>query len=387
MVNVLGIGLDYLMLLDDKVRGDVRERQLEYAKRLESLTLIVYSPKELGLKNQKWADNLWIYPTNSKNKMAFILDALKIAKKICRARKRDVITTEDPFTTGFVGYLLKRKFKIPLNVQMHIDFYDNPYWIEDEKINRVFNKMGKWLVKRADTLRMGTSREKKKLENIGIPVEKLYVIPVDSKPGNFGRVSGEQIRNKYCKNKFNKMILFVGRFTRQKDIPTLLRTFSLVMKNLPATLLVLVGTGKEENNLKTLVDALNLTQNTIFAGAIPHNLIPEYLAACDVFVIPSIFEGTCIALAEAAMSGKPIVSTDVAGVDDLMINGKPGYIVRQRDYREMAEKIMYLLNNPQKAKNLGELARNYVERQFDENKDIDGLINLWEHTAEIKVKK
>jgi len=387
MVNVLGIGLDYLMLLDDKVRGDVRERQLEYAKRLESLTLIVYSPKELGLKNQKWADNLWIYPTNSKNKMAFILDALKIAKKICRARKRDVITTEDPFTTGFVGYLLKRKFKIPLNVQMHIDFYDNPYWIEDEKINRVFNKMGKWLVKRADTLRMGTSREKKKLENIGIPVEKLYVIPVDSKPGNFGRVSGEQIRNKYCKNKFNKMILFVGRFTRQKDIPTLLRTFSLVMKNLPATLLVLVGTGKEENNLKTLVDALNLTQNTIFAGAIPHNLIPEYLAACDVFVIPSIFEGTCIALAEAAMSGKPIVSTDVAGVDDLMINGKTGYIVRQRDYREMAEKIMYLLNNPQKAKNLGELARNYVERQFDENKDIDGLINLWEHTAEIKVKK
>jgi len=387
MVNVLGIGLDYLMLLDDKVRGDVRERQLEYAKRLESLTLIVYSPKELGLKNQKWADNLWIYPTNSKNKMAFILDALKIAKKICRARKRDVITTEDPFTTGFVGYLLKRKFKIPLNVQMHIDFYDNPYWIEDEKINRVFNKMGKWLVKRADTLRMGTSREKKKLENIGIPVEKLYVIPVDSKPGNFGRVSGEQIRNKYCKNKFNKMILFVGRFTRQKDIPTLLRTFSLVMKNLPATLLVLVGTGKEENNLKTLVDALNLTQNTIFAGAIPHNLIPEYLAASDVFVVPSIFEGTCIALAEAAMSGKPIVSTDVAGVDDLMINGKTGYIVRQRDYREMAEKIMYLLNNPQKAKNLGELARNYVERQFDENKDIDGLINLWEHTAEIKVKK
>ncbi|MEA3369463.1 MAG: hypothetical protein U9Q24_03845, partial [Candidatus Ratteibacteria bacterium] len=139
MVNVLGIGLDYLMLQDDKVRGDVRKRQLEYAGHLESLTLIVYSPKNLGLKRQKWSDNLEIYPTNSKSKLTFIFDAVRIGKKILKGKRIDVITTEDPFITGLAGYRLKRIFNIPLNIQIHIDFCDNPYWIKDEKINYFFN--------------------------------------------------------------------------------------------------------------------------------------------------------------------------------------------------------------------------------------------------------
>jgi len=114
-MNILGIGLDYLMLKNDSVRGDVRQRQLDYARQLGSLTLVVYSPKCLDLKPQWWADNLWIYPTNSKNKKMFVFDALKIASCICKEKKVDVITTEDPFTTGLIGYLLKKKLSIALN--------------------------------------------------------------------------------------------------------------------------------------------------------------------------------------------------------------------------------------------------------------------------------
>jgi len=181
MINILGIGLDYLMLQKDNVRGDVRGRQFDYAKNFESLTLVVYSPKGLGFKPEQWADNLWIYPTSSKNKATFIFDALRIASQICRERKIDAITTEDPFTTGLVGYLLKRRLGIPLNVQTHIDFCNNQYWISLRKVNRIFNKLGKLILKRADTIRVGTNFEKEKLSKIlRISKHKISVIPVNS---------------------------------------------------------------------------------------------------------------------------------------------------------------------------------------------------------------
>ena len=121
-MNVLGIGLDYLMLKDEKVRGDVRSRQYVYADKLSSLNLIVYSPKKEGFKRQSWSEKLHMYPTNSIHKAFFICDAYRLASRICRDQKIDAITTEDPFTCGIVGWLLKRKFEIPLNVQVHIDF-------------------------------------------------------------------------------------------------------------------------------------------------------------------------------------------------------------------------------------------------------------------------
>ena len=86
-MNTLGVGLDYLMLEDNKVRGDVRQRQLDYAKSLDSLTLVVYSPKELNLQPQQWAANLWAYPTNSRSRMTFVSDAYKMAAKICKERR------------------------------------------------------------------------------------------------------------------------------------------------------------------------------------------------------------------------------------------------------------------------------------------------------------
>ncbi|MBN2119584.1 MAG: glycosyltransferase family 4 protein [Candidatus Omnitrophica bacterium] len=385
-INLLGIGLDYFMLLKDNVRGDVRKRQLDYAKELKSMHLIVYSPRSLKLKQQTWGDNYTIYPTNSLCKATFLFDVLRIAKKICRENKIEAITTEDPFITGLAGYLLKKKSGIPLNIQVHIDFYDNKYWIKDEKINYFFNILGKWLVRKADTLRVGTSRDKRKLKTLGVSEDKVSIIPVYSKPEKFGNVSGEEVRKRYLNNGFNKLIMFVGRFTGQKDIPTLLKALSVVITKYPGVLAIIIGSGAQEGRLKKMADNLGIAKNVIFPGAVNHDELPKYLSACDVFVIPSIFEGTCIALAEAAMSEKPVVSTNIAGVDDLVLEGKTGFIVEQKDYKRMAERLLYLFNNPKEAHDMGIEGRIHVEKQFSQERNIEGLINLWKRTAQAGLK-
>ena len=384
-MNILGIGLDYLMLQKDKVRGDVRERQFDYARRLASLTLIVYSPRSLNLRPQEWTENLKLYPTGSLNKNTFIFDAFRVATEICRHRRFDAITTEDPFTTGFIGYLLKKKYKIPLNVQVHIDFCDNEYWMNLRKINRIFNILGKFILRRADTIRVGTNYERNKLSRaLNIPETKISVIPVNSEVDRFKNVDGNIIRQRYLNGRFNKMLLFTGRLVSQKDIPTLLRAFQIVALSRPKTLLLIVGKGREERCLKKIAVELGLKDNVIFTNSIEHKKIPEYLSACDVYTISSIFEGTCIAMAEAMAAGKPVVATRFAGAQDLIVNGQNGFSVAQKDHETMAEKILYLLDNPDAAKEMGQEGSRRVEENFSNNKNIGRVIEMWEKTAKCR---
>lgn len=381
-MNVLGIGLDYLMLKDDMVRGDVRERQFDYAKCLKSLHLIVYSPKELDLKLQEWTNNLWVYPTNSKNKASFVFDALRIASEICKTKKIDVITTEDPFMTGLVGYLLKRKFRIPLNMQAHNDFCDNKYWMNIRKVNWVFNNLGKFNLRRADTIRVGTKYEKNKLtKKINLDQNKIFVIPVNADLSRFKNIDGEAIRNKLLKGKFNKILLFTGRLVQQKDIPTLFKAFRIVRDKIPSVLLTIIGSGAQEEMLRRLTNDLGINDNVIFTGSIEHNKISEYLAACDVYTISSIFEGTCIAMVEAMAAEKPVVATKFAGAHDLIRDGDTGYAVDQGDSHRFANRVLHLLDNSEEAKRMGQKASVFIQERFANNKNIDEMIRLWEQTA------
>ncbi|MFA5156298.1 MAG: glycosyltransferase family 4 protein [Candidatus Omnitrophota bacterium] len=380
-MHLLAIGLDYLMLKKDSVRGDVRERQFDYAKQLGSLRLIVYSPKNLNLKPEQWADNLWVYPTNSRNKLAFIYDAYKICSAICRENKIDAITAEDPFTTGFTGYLLKKKFKIPLNIQAHIDFVDNEYWIKMRPVNVLFNALGKFICKRSDTIRVVASETKEKLEKYGVAQDRISLISVHSDLKRFNATDGSKIRQEYLNKGFEQILLFVGRLVDQKDIPNLFSAFAIILKKKPNTLLLIAGKGPKEAFLKDLAKKMGISSNVIFAGAIEHQLIPQFYAASDIFVLPSIFEGRATVIVEAILSKKPIVSTDVSGLREWMVNGETGFVVKRKDPQAFAEKITFLLDRPDLAKSFGEKGYAFVQSRVDEIGDISSMIKLWEDTA------
>ncbi len=380
-INLLAIGLDYLMLKDDRVRGDVRSRQLVYAQAFESFHLLVYAPKSLGFQPQKWAENLFVYPSGSAKKAFFIWDAFRMASRICRDHPIDAITTEDPFTTGIVGYLLKRKYRLPLNVQVHIDFVDNQYWMGLRKINWFFNVLGKFILKQADTVRCGTHYEKRKLVRLGINPDVISVIPVNSLVKKFQGVQGDAIRRQYLGERFGKLLLFTGRLVKQKDLPTLFKAMTLIVKELPTVRLLIVGTGGEEIYLKTMAAAMGLTDHIVFTGSVPHDDIPEYLAACDVYVVPSIFEGTCIAMTEAMSAGKAVVVTGFAGAEDLVKDGETGYKVPVRDHQRMAQRILSLLNDPGKANLMGAKASAVIAEIFSNNLNIEKVIALWTQTA------
>ncbi|MFA5261409.1 MAG: glycosyltransferase [Candidatus Omnitrophota bacterium] len=381
MVHLLTIGLDYLMLQGSKVRGDVRLRQFDYARSLASLNSIVYSPKELNLTDNQWAENFWLYPTQSRGKAAFMFDAYKIAAKICKEKQIDAISAEDPFITGLVGYLLKRKFNIPLNVQAHIDFVDNPYWMSLRPINRFFNSLGKFICKKADTIRVVASETKESLETCGVTADKISLISVHSDLSHFQALDGSEIRAKYKKEGFEQILLFVGRLVRQKDIPNLFSAFKSILREKPKTVLLLVGEGPLKTEMELLSANEGIAKNVRFVGSVDHAEIQKYYSACDIFVLPSIFEGRATVIVEAILSKKPIVSTDVSGLREWLVNGETGFVVPRKDPKALADKVVFLLNNPDKIVSFGRKGYEVAQKNLKVIGDISSMIALWEKTA------
>jgi len=383
MINILGIGLDYLMLKKDKVRGDVVARQFKYAKQIDSLTMVTYSPKKLAIQQQKWGDNILIYPTNSSSKAVFFFDAFRIAFQICRKRKFDVITTEDPFSTGLAGFLLRKIFKIPLNVQVHIDFVDNKLWLKLRRINLLLNIVGKFICKHADTVRVDGREIKEKLVKCGIADAKIQVISVHSDFTRFKNLDGSMIRAKFRKEGFEQILLFVGRLADQKDIPSLFSAFELILKRKPKTLLLLLGEGPKRESLYQLAQEKSIISNVKFMGAIDHAVISQYYAASDIFVLPSVCEGRATVLIEAMLAKKPIVSTHVSGSRDWVIENETGYVVPTKDLSALAEKVIYLLENSDLAKSFGEKGYQLAQSKLGEISDVGAMIRLWEQTASL----
>jgi glycosyltransferase involved in cell wall biosynthesis len=376
------IGLDYTLAMPtSEVKGDAQKRHIMYARHVKSLHIVVQCVRQPNLRTQRLAENLFIYPTNSSSRIKAVYDSYRIANRICKDHQIGLITTQDPFTCGIVGYLLKRKYGLSLNIQMHSDIFDNKYWLQERKYNRLFNLIGKRLICKADTLRVGTSREKEKLtQKRGISPDKIYLLPVVVDINKFINPSDENIREQFKAKGFERIVLFVGRLVYPKDLSTLLRAAKIVIDNQPRTLFIIVGNGKEKDNLEALSRSLGISDNVLFTGEISRDEVPKYFHSCDVFVLSSVYEGTCRVLVEAAASGKPIVTTNIAGADDIVISGKTGFVVEPKDFKQLAEKIIYLLKRPEVAEKMGKAGLEHIIKVFDEKKMVDGLIKMWEET-------
>lgn len=375
-MNVLLIDLDP-RLADNSQTNDAQKRVKEQARFLSNYFIITRNNGNLKVSKITLSDNLFIFPIFSASKIGFIYEAFCIGRRICRDNRIDCISSRDPYIPGLVGYLLKKRYGIPLNVQMTSDIIDNHYFIKERYINIFLNKLAKWLIKKADTIRISTSKEKKLLLRLGIDERKIWKIPffVDFNP--FLRADGSEIRRRYLRRQFDKIVLSVGRIAKEKDLGTLIQAIPFVIKEYPRVLFLIIGEGPEERRIRNLVLNLGVKNNVCFLGNISYDKIPDFFSACDLFVITSVYEGLPMVLLEAAVSEKPIVSTSYTGAYDVIKEGKIGFILNFKDSMNIAKKIVYLLKNPEIAKEMGERGRKFALEHFDKDRILKDYLNMF----------
>lgn len=142
----------------------------------------------------------------------------------------------------------------------------------------------------------------------------------------------------------NKKIIFsAGRLVEQKGFEYLLDAAAILKKQSDDLIFIVAGEGRLENKLKRLVNKLNLQDSFYFWGYIEN--VDTYIKGCTLFVLPSLFEGMPNAVMEAMALGKPVIATNVNGVNELVEDGKTGIIIPPKDSQKLAEAIDTLIDN------------------------------------------
>ncbi|MDP2676458.1 MAG: glycosyltransferase [bacterium] len=168
-MKILTIGSDRKLFEEG---SDVQNRIIEYGTLFDELHIIVFTTRYqkhgVRFKNTKVGDNVWIYPTYSRNKFFYIVDAVHIGKRIFRTmhfrQGHDCISTQDPFEAGLAGWFLKRASHISLQLQIHTDFF-SPYFGRESVLNRIRVRIATFLIPRADGIRVVSKRIKESLES------------------------------------------------------------------------------------------------------------------------------------------------------------------------------------------------------------------------------
>lgn len=172
-----------------------------------------------------------------------------------------------------------------------------------------------------------------------------------------------------------KVISLIGRLSRQKAPQYLLKAVPAIISQNSDVLFLLVGDGELKKTLIKLTRMLNIEDYVRFLGF--RDDIPEILKITDIFVLTSLWEGLGRSLTEAMFMGKPVIATKVEGVPEIVRHEQTGLLITPKDYTEIAQSIIRLLENPKFAKQLGSKAHTLVSKNFSAENMVIAIDSLY----------
>ncbi len=379
-MHVLMISLDSSLLGDP--RGNTVERHLEYARRIGTLTIVAYNPASQPKTPRQLADNLAIYPTNTRPAL-FPWAAYRVAARLHQQHPADVVTTQDPFACGLVGLLLKGRFGLPLNVQSHSHFFDNPHWLAERPLrNRALALVARLVVPRADTLRVLSQREKAICVRRGVDPARVFVLTVPTAVSSFAEpVSPERLtalRGALGIAADAPVLLWVGFPAASKHVELLLAAYRLVRQARPSARLVMAGDFQARPDFVRQGQAAGV----IFPGRVDYEDLSAYYQLASVYVHSSRYEGVARVLIEALAAGTPVVCTDHLGAAEVVRHGESG-LLTDHTPEALAEAIIALLDDPARARAMGAAGQRDVLERFDYQRGLDAVAETYRATLRL----
>ncbi len=191
-----------------------------------------------------------------------------------------------------------------------------------------------------------------------VPREKIIIISPGIDCNKYKKNIRKKIRHK-------KIIMVSSYLLKRKAIDFVIKSYDEVRYLRNNTELIVVGDGPQKKNLEKLVKRLKLKNSVNFVGHVPNNEISKFYRKADIFVSMSRAESWGQMYLEAMASGLPIVSSRNVGSESIIKDGEFGYLVDQEDYKELAKKIIYLIDHPDVMERFGKKARKEVEEKYD----------------------
>jgi len=352
-------------------RSDSVHRMKKYAALVDELHILVFGGHE-----GHWSEgNLFIYSVPTNSKIAAFFSARRIGKKIVREKQIDVITSQDPFFTGFLGFLIKRA-GTGLNIELHGDYYNGKFWHDKSPWWPLRLRLGQFVMRRADGIRVVSERQRKSLiEKLKIPAEKITKVPVYV-PVN-AQITESAID---LHSKFHTpwIILCIGGLRLEKNFIAAIKAMPKILEECPGAHLVIIGGGPEERRLKGYAGRRGLSDNVHFLGVMNHNKTMAYLGQADLLLIPSLSESWSRVAVEAASGGVPVAMNNVGLANEVLLGGESGEVFASPAPENIAEAVTKILKDGILANRYRAAAKAAVAKLLAEAETLNLIKESWE---------
>lgn len=200
----------------------------------------------------------------------------------------------------------------------------------------------------------------------GVPPDKVHFLPNGiNVEWSDQQYDGSTVRAELGIPKDACVVLFLARFVASKRPEKVVEAVSFVRDRHDGPVVFLfVGDGPERGACEALAKRLGVENDTVFAGAKPHERVPEIMAASDLFVSTSNLTNAAIPTCEAMICGLPVVALDVGNTREVVKEGETGYAVADGDVDGLAEAIVRLLDDPAERERMSRRAREVAREKF-----------------------
>jgi glycosyltransferase involved in cell wall biosynthesis len=300
------------------------------------------------------------------------LFTLRVNNYLKQAANFDVINTY-VISSTFVLLILNKPLRARTFYNHHAAFWPSQ---SGGILNRILLRLGGFTMKRVKkTIVQNDSQRSQLIRCLKLPEQKFVSLPpgIDMNLFSFG-TGVDDIKAKYHLNG-RRVALFAGRINQMKGLECLIKAANIMVNQYGYrdALFLLAGPfesveidkpGRYTARILNIVKSFNLEQNVSLTGTVPLADLRKLYLVCDIFVLPSIVEQFPLVVIEAMASGKPVVATETPGTLMQVKDGWNGFLVEIGNEQELAEKIKYLLDNPDEARRMGANAREFA-REFD----------------------
>lgn len=221
--------------------------------------------------------------------------------------------------------------------------------------------LAKYAATRAKKIIVDAEGLKRIWKSIGVPENKIEVIPFGVDTGFFNcNERGNDIRKKLGIKQGDIVIISTRPFFGHYNIDCLIKAIPKIVKKHNNVKFVIKGKGPLEDNLKKLASDLGVDRHIIFTNPVPYSEMARYLASADIYVSTSFLDSTSVSLLEAMACGLPPITTNISGNREWIKNQVNGLLYRPKDHEALAESIIQLIEHEDMRKQFGERSHQII---------------------------
>lgn len=310
------------------------------------------------------------WPTEKQHKIAIAFSGK--LRNFVKERKIEILHSHDPFVLGFRALKMQKEFSLPHVHTYHTLLVEYRHYIPKPftPSKKMVADFSGWFCNMVNSVIAPTEEIKKELLSYGVK-RRIYVIPTGIDTETFSKPR-RNIRKK-LNLEGKKVLLYVGRLAKEKNVYFLLEVMKKMEKNV---VLLMVGGGPEKEKLEEKAREEGL--NIIFTGYVPREELVDYYHAADVFVFSSLTETQGLVVLESLSAGTPVVAIARKGIKNVLENGKGALLIDEENVYVFSEKVKMLLQDEKLLEKMQEAGKKYVLEKWAMDVMVERLEKVYE---------